>query len=125
MLVEIELVGQTNNWSYRKARILIGRDTKCDVSLSEYPMVSREHAMLESSEDGGLTLSDRSANGTFLNGKRLGAGIVHSGDTLRLGADGPELRIRLTQEFAATVLRKSPRPMQPYCRRARRERNRG
>jgi pSer/pThr/pTyr-binding forkhead associated (FHA) protein len=108
MLVEIELVGQTNNWSYRKARILIGRDTKCDVSLNEYPTVSREHAMLELSEDGGLALSDRSANGTFLNGKRLGAGIVHSGDTLRLGADGPELRIRLTQEFAATVLSEKP-----------------
>jgi pSer/pThr/pTyr-binding forkhead associated (FHA) protein len=108
MLVEIELVGQTNNWSYRKARILIGRDTKCDVSLNEYPTVSREHAMLELSEDGGLALSDRSANGTFLNGKRLGAGIVRSGDTLRLGADGPELRIRLTQELAATVLSEKP-----------------
>jgi pSer/pThr/pTyr-binding forkhead associated (FHA) protein len=64
--------------------------------------------MLELSEDGGLALSDRSANGTFLNGKRLGAGTVHSGDTLRLGADGPELRIRLTQEFAATVLSEKP-----------------
>ena len=71
-------------------------------------MVSREHAMLEFGEDGGLAFSDRSANGTFLNGKRLGAGIVHSGDTLRLGADGPELRIRLTQEFAATVLSEKP-----------------
>ena len=108
MLVEIELVGQTNNWSYRKAMILIGRDTKCDVSLSEYPVVSREHAMLELGEDDGLALSDRSANGTFLNGKRLSAGIVRSGDTLRLGADGPELRIRLTQEFAATVLSEKP-----------------
>ncbi|MGA2960942.1 MAG: FHA domain-containing protein [Candidatus Korobacteraceae bacterium] len=100
MLVEIELVGQTNNWSYRKARIIIGRDSKCDVSLNEYPMVSREHAMLELSEDGRLTFSDRSANGTFVNGQRLATGIVHSGDTLRLGADGPELRLRLTHEPA-------------------------
>jgi hypothetical protein len=102
MLVEIELVGQTNNWSYRKARILIGRDSRCDVSLTEYSMVSREHVMLELREDGELELSDRSANGTFLNGKRVGAGIVHSGDTLRLGADGPELRFRLTEEPSKT-----------------------
>jgi len=115
MLVEIELVGQTNNWSYRKARILIGRDSRCDVSLTEYSMVSREHVMLELREDGELALSDRSANGTFLNGKRVGAGIVHSGDTLRLGADGPELRFRLTEEpsktpatpgFAETIVRR-------------------
>ncbi len=115
MLVEIELVGQTNNWSYRKARILIGRDSRCDVSLNEYSMVSREHVLLELREDGGLALSDRSANGTFLNGKRLGTGIVLSGDTLRLGADGPELRFRLTQEtskapatpgYAETIVRR-------------------
>jgi pSer/pThr/pTyr-binding forkhead associated (FHA) protein len=99
MQIDIELVGKTNRWSYQQPRIRIGRDPSCDVSLpgNEYPMVSREHLVLEVTA-AGVTLSDtRSANGTFLNGSRVTAGIVAAGDTLRLGGDGPELRIHLKE----------------------------
>jgi len=107
MQVDIQLVGKSNHWVYQQRRIRIGRDSSCDISLNteEFPMVSREHVVLELS-NGVLTLSDpRSGNGTFLRGKRVTAGILSSGDTIRLGEDGPELRISLTDVAAqATVV---------------------
>jgi pSer/pThr/pTyr-binding forkhead associated (FHA) protein len=100
MQIDIELVGKANRWSYQQPRIRIGRGPSCDVSLpgNEYPMISREHLALEVTGSG-VTLSDmHSANGTFLNGARVATAAVASGDTLRLGSDGPELRIYLRQE---------------------------
>jgi pSer/pThr/pTyr-binding forkhead associated (FHA) protein len=106
MQVEIQLVGKPNRWAYSQRRIRIGRDSSCDVSLpgNEYPMVSREHVVLEINHDV-ITLSDpRSGNGTFLNGQRVTAGTLRSDDILRLGADGPELQIRLAEPAAQTVI---------------------
>jgi pSer/pThr/pTyr-binding forkhead associated (FHA) protein len=109
MQVDIQLVGKSNHWVYQQRRIRIGRDSSCDISLSteEYPMVSREHVVLEFS-DGILSLSDpRSGNGTYLGGNRVTSARLQSGDTIRLGEDGPELRISLnestTQTSATTV----------------------
>jgi len=96
-VVEIELLGKPNHWSYKQGHIRIGRDSICEVSLpaNEYPMVSREHVVLEVGEDTVRMSDARSANGTFLNGTRTSAAIVRSGDVIRLGPDGPELRIRV------------------------------
>jgi pSer/pThr/pTyr-binding forkhead associated (FHA) protein len=99
MQVEIQLAGKPNRWIYQQRHIRIGRDSSCDISLpsAEYPMVSREHVVLEFNE-GILSLSDpRSENGTYLRGQRVNSGRLQSGDTLRLGVDGPELQISLTQ----------------------------
>jgi pSer/pThr/pTyr-binding forkhead associated (FHA) protein len=106
MQVEIQLVGKPNRWLYNQRRIRIGRDSSCDVSLTgnEYPMVSREHVVLEI-KDGVVGLSDpRSGNGTFLNGQRVNAGSLRCGDVIRLGADGPELQIRLIEGAAQTIV---------------------
>jgi predicted component of type VI protein secretion system len=106
MQVEIQLVGKPNRWVYNQRRIRIGRDSSCDVSLpgNEYPMVSREHVVIEINNDG-ISLSDpRSGNGTFLNGQRVNTGTLRSGDILRLGADGPELQIGLAESAAQTVI---------------------
>jgi pSer/pThr/pTyr-binding forkhead associated (FHA) protein len=102
MQIDIELVGKTNRWSYQHQRVRIGRDPSCDVSLpgDQYPMVSREHVVLETS-GAGLKLTDaHSSNGTYLNGSRVTAATLTSGDTLRLGVDGPELRIYLKEAQA-------------------------
>ena len=105
MLIEIELVGKASRWSYEQPRIRIGRDSSCDLSLPEYSMVSREHLALEVS-GAGLSLTDtRSANGTYLNGTRVTAAAITSGDRLRLGGEGPELRIYFKEvRPQATVL---------------------
>lgn len=104
MQIEVQLVGKPNRWSYQQRRIRIGRDSSCDVSLSsdEFPTVSREHVVLEFNNDI-VSLSDpRSGNGTYLRGQRVSSGILQSGDIIRLGLDGPELRISVTEAAAQT-----------------------
>ncbi|MEM1394543.1 MAG: PrsW family glutamic-type intramembrane protease, partial [Cyanobacteria bacterium P01_H01_bin.150] len=79
---------------------VIGRDPHCQVALDalKYRMVSRRHAVvrpLSLSPDGEISwiLCDLdSANGTYLNGKRLQeCQQVFPGDRITLGYDGPEL----------------------------------
>jgi pSer/pThr/pTyr-binding forkhead associated (FHA) protein len=106
MQVEIQLAGKPNRWTYQQRHIRIGRDSSCDISLpsAEYPMVSREHVVLEFS-DGVLYLSDpRSENGTYLGGQRVNSARLQSGDTIRLGVDGPELQISLTSRAEQTMV---------------------
>ncbi len=105
MQIDIELVGKASRWSYEQPRIRIGRDPSCDLSLPEYSMVSREHLALEVSGAGLSLMDTRSANGTYLNGTRVTAATITSGDTLRLGGEGPELRIYFKEvRPQATVL---------------------
>ncbi len=77
---------------------VIGRDPHCQVVLDalKYRMVSRRHAILRPlslSPDGEISwiLCDLdSANGTYLNGKRLQeCQQVFPGDRITLGYDGP------------------------------------
>lgn len=77
----------------RHAQILIGRDenrrdTQPDIPLRD-PGVSRRHARLLLDGGGRLSVVDMvSTNGTYLNGRILGAGMVQPitpGDTLTLG----------------------------------------
>jgi len=106
MQVEIQLAGKPNRWTYQQRHIRIGRDSSCDISLpsAEYPMVSREHVVLEFS-DGVLCLSDpRSENGTYLRGQRVNSARLQSGDIIRLGVDGPELQVSLTSRAEQTMV---------------------
>ncbi|MEM9923496.1 MAG: PrsW family glutamic-type intramembrane protease [Cyanobacteria bacterium P01_D01_bin.50] len=79
---------------------VIGRDPHCQVVLDalKYRMVSRRHAVirpLSLSPDGEISwiLCDlNSANGTYLNGKRLQeCQQIFPGDRITLGYDGPQL----------------------------------
>ena len=79
---------------------VIGRDPHCQVVLDalQYRMVSRRHAVirpLNLSPDGEISwiLCDlNSANGTYLNGKRLQeCQQIFPGDRITLGYDGPDL----------------------------------
>jgi ABC-type multidrug transport system ATPase subunit len=52
-------------------QIVIGRGRECDLALDD-PMVSRQHATIYKGRDGGLMIKDMgSANGTFVNGRRI------------------------------------------------------
>ncbi|MGI0487355.1 PrsW family glutamic-type intramembrane protease [Pantanalinema rosaneae CENA516] len=81
--------------------VTIGRDPRCQIALSSdrYRSVSRRH--VEISPVVGFESSDgssfwqvcdlNSANGTFLNGKRLqGCQVLQGGDRFMLGQQGPE-----------------------------------
>jgi pSer/pThr/pTyr-binding forkhead associated (FHA) protein len=85
---------------------VIGRASECDISLAAAHL-SRRHAQLQII-DGMLFVKDLdSANGTFLNGKRVAEARVKRGDELRFdaltfGVMGP------SDDMAKTTVRKVP-----------------
>jgi pSer/pThr/pTyr-binding forkhead associated (FHA) protein len=106
MEVTIELAGKNQQWVLNKAEIKMGREAGCDVRLSgdEFAMVSRFHAAVRV-EDGDCFVEDaNSPNGTFLNGKRVQRAKLFPADTVRLGNDGPELKVRFIPEAAPKVI---------------------
>ena len=75
-----------------KIDILIGRDVEGASVLvvpGEFKKVSRRHAVLHWN-DGIVTIEDNeSANGTFVNGRRVAKTPVAEGDTILLGGNTP------------------------------------
>ncbi len=79
-----------------KKRIVVGRSPDADVRLdAELDLaVSALHAELRWGTEGWSVRDLGSRNGTFLNGVRVERETpIAEGDVLRLGADGPELRL--------------------------------
>ena len=66
------------------ARAVVGRDTDCDVVLSSRS-VSRKHAIVERSADGWAVRDLGSANGVFVEGKRVSEAPLAPGASLRFG----------------------------------------
>jgi pSer/pThr/pTyr-binding forkhead associated (FHA) protein len=62
----------------------LGRGFSADVRLEEQS-VSRRHAVIVERGDGTRILDDRSANGTFVNGRRVTEATLRDGDTIELG----------------------------------------
>jgi pSer/pThr/pTyr-binding forkhead associated (FHA) protein len=98
MEVEIEVIGKDGKWVLNQSRIRIGRGARCDVNLParQYPGVAAAHAELDVT--GTIVRLVAAAKGneeTFINDEPAEPGaVIISGDILRLGAAGPELRIR-------------------------------
>ena len=77
--------GELQGKSYHigKRAITIGRGTQCFVQLRS-ENASRQHAQIRSTPEG-LQLTDmRSANGTFVNGKRIKTHILAEGDKIKI-----------------------------------------
>jgi FHA domain len=64
--------------------IHIGRGASADVRFDEH-RVSRDHAILVRHGRHWRLLDNRSANGTFVNGRRITATNLSSGDVIELG----------------------------------------
>jgi pSer/pThr/pTyr-binding forkhead associated (FHA) protein len=62
----------------------VGRGFAADVVI-ENQTVSRRHAVLASGPDGLRILDDRSSNGTFVNGERVGEAQLRDGDLVAFG----------------------------------------
>jgi len=81
---------------FTEAQISIGRQTSC---LLRFPPdltnISRQHADIVR-EGNQFKLIDRSANGTFVNGKQVQEAVLKDGDVLEFSKGGPKVSF-LTQ----------------------------
>lgn len=65
--------------------VFIGRQDDCAVRNTDNS-VSRYHARIERGDNGEYVVTDlKSTNGTFVNNQRKLDGVLHDGDTLRIG----------------------------------------
>lgn len=87
----------------------IGRDHDCDVRVNDVH-VSRTHAA-GSFEKGVWHLHDlKSANGVFVDGRRIETVVIRSGLTISLGIDGPSLSFEVEAAGKETVQVGTPAP---------------
>ncbi len=93
MPLKVELVGARNHWTFNQPRIRVGTDSSSDVSLKaeEFPSVARDHVVLRL-EGHEVTFACTTPVGVQLNGQRVQQGRISTGDVLKLGPGGPELR---------------------------------
>ena len=63
--------------------VVVGRHSECDISIPSEE-VSRRHAQLKVTADGVMVEDLGSANGTYINNKRVREGLLKPGDELRL-----------------------------------------
>jgi hypothetical protein len=78
---------------------VVGRDPGCDIVLND-SKCSRRHAVVEDGPDGLLIRDSGSANGIYVNGKRVERAPLRPGDSVRLG----EVQLRLLPEIGETVV---------------------
>ncbi len=95
------------------ADLVIGRTARAEAGrLGGDPEISRVHARISRSEDGGLIVEDLgSANGTFVNGQRISTPTtLELGDSLRMGRS-----VLQVTDSSGAVPRK-PKPATPTPR---------
>ena len=85
---------------------VLGRDPSCDLVLND-PKCSRRHAVLEAGPDGIAVRDAGSANGIYVNGKKVERAQLVVGDTVRLG----EVTIRVLEEDVPGTLVMAPEDM--------------
>jgi pSer/pThr/pTyr-binding forkhead associated (FHA) protein len=86
-------------------QVTIGRQADCDISVPSEEL-SRRHAQVRPTPDGLLVEDLGSANGTFINGKRVQTGLMRPGeelrlDTIRFMLVAPGMEMPATQRSAA------------------------
>jgi len=114
LCVEANLARETQSSNHVLStvkEIITGRDSECDIPIDsiKYPSVSRHHAKIQpikSNLEIYWQICDlNSANGTYINGKRLEDPYsLQDGDRISLGRDGPEFifECRVINNIAST-----------------------
>jgi pSer/pThr/pTyr-binding forkhead associated (FHA) protein len=82
--IEIQGPSRTLHIRIGASVIHIGRGITADLHLDE-SSVSRRHAILVPRPSGARILDDRSANGTFVNGRRVQQADLRDGDVIVIG----------------------------------------
>jgi hypothetical protein len=78
---------------------VVGRDPACDIVLND-SKCSRRHAIVEETAQGVVIRDSGSANGIYVNGKKVESSPLRPGDIVRLG----EVKLRLLPEIGETVI---------------------
>jgi FHA domain-containing protein len=98
---EVKYPGQPAHEVERKGPLVtLGRDPTCDLVLND-ERCSRRHAVVETTPDGLVVRDAGSANGVFVNGKKIERSALRTGDLLRVGEVILEV---LAEESAGTVI---------------------
>jgi hypothetical protein len=93
------LSGTTHEVTLAGSLVVLGRDPGCDVVLND-TKCSRRHAVVEDTPDGLVIRDSGSANGVYVNGRRVDRSFVKPGDMIRLG----DVRLRMLVEIGETVI---------------------
>jgi hypothetical protein len=94
-------------------RITIGRTSQSDLQV-DHELVSRVHGELQLASDRWLFRDLGSRNGSYLSGRRIEGVELRPGDRIRLGIDGPEIRVvRLERTAPGRPLTQPPPAAQP------------
>ena len=94
---------------FTEGKITIGRHPSCHVKFPpEFTSISRNHAEIVR-EGNQFRLIDRSANGTFVNGKKIQEIYLKEGDVLMFAEGGPKVSF-LTQMKEGQVVTETPSP---------------
>jgi hypothetical protein len=98
---EVKYPGQPPHEVEREGPIVtLGRDPGCDLVLND-ERCSRRHAVVESTADGMVVRDAGSANGVFVNGRKIERSPLKPGDLLRIGEVVLEV---LADEVPGTVI---------------------
>ena len=92
--------------SLREPEIFIGRRSDLQIVLT-HPLVSRRHAGVAREGESFVITDLQSTHGTWVNGERIERRVLKSGDKIRLGEHGVELRYLEAEgaaEHAGTTL---------------------
>lgn len=98
MKLRILLIGRNNKTASHimyQPSIRLGSQADCEVVITPEisPVVSRQHALVDLTDDGVYITDLNSTNGTYLNGKKLTERtLVQPADEVRLGLNGPIVR---------------------------------
>ena len=72
---------------------LVGREANCNV-VASHPSVSRRHALIKRKQDVFFVVDQGSANGTFVDSKRIVDATLKDGGVLRFGSASFKVEIR-------------------------------
>ena len=91
--------GTTHEVELSESVVVLGRDPACDVVLND-TKCSRRHAVVEEGPGGLVVRDTASANGVFVNGRRVDEAPLAPGDVVRLG----DVSLELVEQVGETVV---------------------
>lgn len=99
--------GGVDRFEVEDEPVILGRATDCAIRFhaDHDREVSKRHAELVR-KDGRILLRDLSSrNGTYVNGRLVREVFLRQGDVVRLGAEGPQIKIDLSGKEVTAILR--------------------
>src|SRR5687767_4494159 len=105
--VRYRLTGAVHEIVLQGTLAVIGRDPSCDLVLND-TKCSRRHAVVEAGPDGLVIRDSGSANGIYVNGRKVDRSPLLPGDEIRLG----EVAIHVLPEEVSGTLVMGPDDME-------------